>query len=348
MKSMSGFGGGVASLSMAGAGGAMNEWTPSNMPNAPTNVDISIMSGYPNILQIYYPTTVSLTSSSNTTNNDSSHIVLSNFDFTPYGSTSVTFYGIGAGGGGSIGPCGNGSGGGGSAFKIVVPAGNIRLSNVTLRTGRRGRGGHQSTPRGQTSSSPWGVASGAYGGGQTSVTFNDGSSIYAGGGRSGNTDGCASQQPGGMGNEQGGTGGSTGNISFATSSQTWDGGNGYRGGHDGHAGGNAAFPGGYISGVPTAGAVGQNGSPGTSGSQGRYGEGGKGCTVLSNAGAVGGSNTSDKFGPINETITGCKLLSGISNGFGGGGGNAETDGGLNTYSGYGGHGGMGAIFIELN
>ena len=347
MKSMAGFGGGVASLSMAGGGGSMNEWNPSNIPNAPSNVDISIMSGYPNILQIYYPTTVSLTSSSNTTNNDSSHIVLSNFDFTPYGSTSVTFYGIGAGGGGSIGPCNNGSGGGGSAFKIVVPVGNIRLSNVTLRTGQRGRGGHQSSARNQASSSPWGVAYGGYGGGQTSVTFNDGSSIYAGGGRSGNTDGCSSQQPGGMGNQQGGTGGNTGSLSFATFAQTWDGGDGYMSGHEGHAGGNAAFPGGYISGVPTAGAVGQNGSAG-SGGAGTYGEGGKGCTVLSNAGSVGGTNQSGKSAPIDKTIMGCNEFSGINNGFGGGGGNAETDGALNSYVGHGGHGGMGAIFIELN
>ena len=51
-------------------------------------------------------------------------------------------------------------------------------------------------------------------------------------------------------------------------------------------------------------------------------------------------------------MMGCRLFSGDNNGFGGGGGNIETDGssssGTGDYVGYAGHGGMAAIWIELN
>tara|TARA_B100000963_G_scaffold348569_1_gene356384 strand:+ start:261 stop:1304 length:1044 start_codon:yes stop_codon:yes gene_type:complete len=343
--SLTGLGGGAASLFRKGAGGN-NEWNPSNLPTkADSNVSMTIMSGYPNILQIYYPTTVSNTSSSNTTTNAGQHTLVNGFDFSTYGSTSVTFYGIGAGGGGNIGPCSNGSGGAGSAFKIVVPAGHIRLSSVTLKSGQRGRGGHQQTPRGNISSAPWGVSVGAYAGGRTESVFNDGSLIYAGGGQPGDNDSCTSGLPGGGGNEAGGLGGSSGSLSFATFNATYFGGSGTQSGHNGCSGGGAAFPGGYINGTATAGSGGASGAG--DGGDGTYGQGGNGCTVLSNAGATSSTLGGQTGNPPGAAIMGGGVYSGDSGGFGGGGGNAETDGGLNTYAGYGGHGGMGAIFIEL-
>ena len=343
--SMTGLGGGAASLFRKGAGGN-NEWNPSNLPTkADSNVSMTVMPGYPNILQIYYPTTVSYTSSSNTTNNSDQHTLVNGFDFSTYGSTSVTFYGIGAGGGGSIGPCDNGSGGGGAAFKCVVPAGHIRLSSVTLYAGQRGRGGYQQTPRGQTSNTPWGVAHGAYAGGGTTVVFNDNSSVYAGGGQPGDNDGCTSGLPGGGGNEAGGQGGYSGNVNFATYN-LYFGGSGFHSGHSGNSGGGAAFPGGYIGGTATAGSGGATGV--SAGGDGTYGQGGNGCTVLSNAGATTATSGGQTSNPPGADIMGGKVYSGDSGGFGGGGGNAETDGGwFNSNSGYGGHGGMGAIWIEL-
>ena len=175
------WGGASGSLVSGGAGGIM-EWDVStNVPpkaGSDSNVTYTVLNGATSnsILQIYYATTVAANSSSNTNSSNSSssmHDLVSAFDFSGYGNTAVTFYGIGAGGGGNIGPCSNRAGGGGAAFKIVVPANDAQLTSVTLKSGQRGRGGYQQTARaGQ--GPPYGVASGAFGGGRTQVEFTSG------------------------------------------------------------------------------------------------------------------------------------------------------------------------------
>ena len=359
LQGVSGLWGGVSSALTAGGAGGIMEWEDGvNTPpkaGSDSNVTYTILNGATSnsILQIYYATAVGRTTSANTapSNVDANnvHSLVSAFDFSGYGANSVTFYGVGSGGGGAVGPCSNRAGGGGGAFKIVVPANDSQLTSVTLKTGMRGRGGHQQIARG-SQNPPYGVGNGAYGGGRTSVAFTGGAEIRANGGNAGTNDNCAGDQGGG-GNSAGGDGDSSGSLSFATSSALYTGGaSGAQTCDCGKSGGNAAFPGGYISGSAATGAGGQQGA--SSGSDGTYGEGGKGCTVLSNAGATGGANASGQTvaanGAIGAQIQGCKVYSGTSNGFGGGGGSIETDGGNNTYTGYGGHGAMAAIWIELS
>ena len=351
IQGLTGFGGGATGNLVRGGSGGNTEWNNSNLPPAEagdSNIKMDILGGYPNILQIYYATTVSLSSDSGT--GTASHTCVSNFDFTSYGVTSVTFYAVGAGGGGNTGPCTNGSGGGGAAFKIVVPAGDSSLSSVTLLTGNRGRGGHQQTGRAFTSGPPYGVSIGAYGGGQTQVKFSGAGGanyMYANGGNAGQNDNCASPTLGG-GNGSGGSAGYNGTVPGTHT--TFTGGNGTTSGHSANSGGNAAFPGGFISGSPTAGGDGTSGvSAGTGG--GHWGYGGKGCSILNNAG-TGSAYTSSSNTTPSVNMIGCNVFSGDANGFGGGGGNIETDGsssgGTGDYVGYAGHGGMAAIWIELN
>ena len=348
IQGLTGFGGGATGYLVSGGAGGITQWSSSNFPPADSgdsNVQMDVVSGHPNILQIYYSTTVSLSSNSGTTNSGAQHSCVLNFDFTGYGITNVTFYGIGPGGGGNTGPCSNGSGGGGGAFKIVCPAGDSRLSSVTLRTGFRGRGGYQQSGRSFASGPPYGVADGAYAGGQTRVTFSNGTYIYANGGDAGVNDNCSSVGSGG-GNGYGGTASFSGQVPGSV--DTFSGGAGAYSGHSGNTGGNAAFPGGYISGSATAGGGGSSGY--YTNISGYWGIGGKGCSITSNAGTTG-ANTSGSYNTPSENIIGCNLFSGDANGFGGGGGNIETDGsssgGTGDYAGYAGHGGMGAIWIEL-
>ena len=355
LQGMTGLWGGLSSNLTGGGAITPDEWSNSNLPSkhgGDSNVTFTILNGATSnsILQIYYATTVAGNSSSNTassnTQNQNQHTCVSSFDLSGYTANTVTFYGVGAGGGGSTGPCSNGGGGGGGAFKIAVPGGDSSLSSLTLKTGMRGRGAHQQTQRqNSTPGNYYGVGTGAFDGGLTAVTFSGGGSMYANGGAAGVNDGCGGQPGGGGGgNSTGGTAGSSGDVSFADSTGNWTGGTALSGGHTGKTGGGAAFPGGYISGSETGGAAGSAGVE--AGGDGTWGQGGTGCTVLSNAGATT-QNSGGQTGTPDQNHVGCRLYSGDSNGFGGGGGNAETDGGLNTWTGYSGHGAMAAIWIEL-
>lgn len=355
LQGLTGLWGGLSS-NLSGGGGPVtpDEWSNSNLPpkaSGDANVTFTILNGASSnsILQIYYATTVSNSSSSNTAASSSTsnqHTVVGSFDLSGYTANTVTFYGIGPGGGGSSGPCSNGGGGGGGAFKIAVPGGDSSLSSITLKTGMRGRGAHQSSTRNSTGpGSAYGVNQGAFGGGRTQVTFSGGGYMYANGGAAGTNDDCGGTPGGGGGgNSTGGDAGSSGDVSFADSTGNWTGGNALTSGHNGKTGGGGAFPGGYISGSETGGAAGSAGVQ--SGGDGSWGQGGTGSTVLSNAGATT-QNSGGQTSTPDANMTGCRVYSGDSNGFGGGGGNAETDGGLNNWTGYAGHGAMGAIWIEL-
>ena len=357
LQGLNGLWGGVGSNLVTASGPVTPvEWSNSNLPSkfgGNAAVTFTILNGATSnsILQIYYATTVANNTSTNTagsnTQNQWQNTVVAYFDLSNYVANTVTFYGVGAGGGGSTGPCSNGGGGGGGAFKIAVPGKDSSLSSVTMKIGMRGRGAHQQTAR--NSSSPgnaYGVPTGAFHGGLTEVAFSGGGKMTANGGQAGYNDDCGGQPGGGGGGTgAGGAGGSSGDVSFADSTGTWSGGAALYSGHSGKTGGGGAFPGGYISGSATAGA---NGSAGVqAGGDGTWGQGGTGSTVLSNAGATT-QNSGGQTGTPDQNHIGCRLFSGDSNGFGGGGGNAETDGGLNNWTGYAGHGAMGAIWIELS
>lgn len=273
---------------------------------------------------------------SNTATASNTAVVLTGVDLAQLGhSLGIGFYGIGAGGGGQLGPCTNSGGGGGGAFRMVVNGGFSQLSSTLIRIGRGGRGAFQGPARSGLDE-PYGVLSLAFNGGDTRIGMAN-IEAYAYGGESGEKDSCVPLTGGGS-NTGGGGAYAINHGGVGTSALISSG--GYTGGdsinntgHAGCGGGNGASP------------VGGDGlthysdsNKVNSAGDGTIGEGGYGATR---------TTRSSSF--TNSTITfqdNHFILKGHTGG--GGGGSIETDGGGNTLSyDYAGHGGNGLLWIEL-